>query len=429
MKVLMNAYACEPGRGSEGGVGWNWAVASARRHEVWVLTRANNRSPIEAGLAKLDPEIRERLHFEYVDLPDAARFWKRGGLGIRVYYYVWQVLARQRALALRRNEGFDVVHHTTLANVWLPSLVVFPNTPFVLGPVSGGQRVPVQLYPTLGGRATALELLLLLARLLSRLNPLVRAGWRRASVIVVNNLETIETIPRGYRERVVIRSNAVVEMPLTALSPGEGNGSVSTASGTPRFVAACVGRLSPFKGVALAVEGLAYAPAWELLIIGDGSERRSLERLARQRGVSDRVTFVPSLGQEELWQTMRTCRALVLPTLKEGASFVAAEAQALGVPVVALARGGPAVLGLFPETSFHFVEVGRREQTVRRIAAALEAIAHAPRPGATRAFGVEGIVRDADVLYELARAPRREWPKVLMATETDVMLPAEAGGR
>lgn len=137
MRVLMNAYACEPGRGSEGGVGWNWAVAAAGRHDVFVLTRANNRSAIEAGLATLGSEIRERLHFEYVDLPDAARFWKRGGLGIRVYYYVWQVLARRRAFALRRTIPFDVVHHTTLANLWLPSLVALPDTPFVLVPSRG----------------------------------------------------------------------------------------------------------------------------------------------------------------------------------------------------------------------------------------------------------------------------------------------------
>ena len=42
MKVLMSAYACEPGKGSEPAVGWNWALQAARRHEVWVLTRGNN---------------------------------------------------------------------------------------------------------------------------------------------------------------------------------------------------------------------------------------------------------------------------------------------------------------------------------------------------------------------------------------------------
>ena len=39
MKVLISAYSCEPGRGSERGVGWNVAREVARRHEVWVLTR------------------------------------------------------------------------------------------------------------------------------------------------------------------------------------------------------------------------------------------------------------------------------------------------------------------------------------------------------------------------------------------------------
>ena len=50
MKILVSAYACEPGKGSEPGAGWLWARAAARRHEVWVLTRANNREAIEAAL-------------------------------------------------------------------------------------------------------------------------------------------------------------------------------------------------------------------------------------------------------------------------------------------------------------------------------------------------------------------------------------------
>ncbi|HLE82176.1 MAG TPA: glycosyltransferase family 1 protein, partial [Dehalococcoidia bacterium] len=44
-KVLISAYACEPGKGSEPNVGWNVAREMARQHDVWVLTRANNRRP------------------------------------------------------------------------------------------------------------------------------------------------------------------------------------------------------------------------------------------------------------------------------------------------------------------------------------------------------------------------------------------------
>ena len=50
MRVLLSAYACEPNKGSEAGVGWHWALEIARLgHEVWALTRANNRAPIEAA--------------------------------------------------------------------------------------------------------------------------------------------------------------------------------------------------------------------------------------------------------------------------------------------------------------------------------------------------------------------------------------------
>ena len=34
MKVLISAYACEPAKGSEPVVGWTWALAAAREHDV-----------------------------------------------------------------------------------------------------------------------------------------------------------------------------------------------------------------------------------------------------------------------------------------------------------------------------------------------------------------------------------------------------------
>ena len=66
LKVLMSAYACEPGRGSEPGVGWVVASEMARYHDVWVITRPNHRPFIEAELAR-NPQ--PDLHFVYWDLP------------------------------------------------------------------------------------------------------------------------------------------------------------------------------------------------------------------------------------------------------------------------------------------------------------------------------------------------------------------------
>ncbi len=39
-KILLSAYACEPNKGSEAGIGWNWVLEIAKRgHNVTVITR------------------------------------------------------------------------------------------------------------------------------------------------------------------------------------------------------------------------------------------------------------------------------------------------------------------------------------------------------------------------------------------------------
>ena len=39
-KILLVAFSCQPGKGSEPGVGWNWALQAAKTQDVWVLTEA-----------------------------------------------------------------------------------------------------------------------------------------------------------------------------------------------------------------------------------------------------------------------------------------------------------------------------------------------------------------------------------------------------
>ena len=48
--ILLSAYGCEPHKGSEGGVGWNWALQLAKGSEVHVVTREARRPAVEAFL-------------------------------------------------------------------------------------------------------------------------------------------------------------------------------------------------------------------------------------------------------------------------------------------------------------------------------------------------------------------------------------------
>ena len=52
MKVFIIAYACDPNRQSEPGLGWNISREIARRHEVTLVTREKNRVIIGKYLAE-----------------------------------------------------------------------------------------------------------------------------------------------------------------------------------------------------------------------------------------------------------------------------------------------------------------------------------------------------------------------------------------
>src|SRR6202140_3763630 len=179
MRVLISAYACEPGRGSEPGVGWNWAQQMGRYHEVWVITRTNNQKPIEKALAmKPLPNV----HLVYFDLPRWARFWKKRQRGMHLYYYLWQIGAYFVVRKLHRRVGFNLVHHVTFVNYWMPNFMALLPVPFVWGPVGGGESAPRSFWRSFSLRGKAYELFRALVRFLAEFDPFVRLAARRAAV-------------------------------------------------------------------------------------------------------------------------------------------------------------------------------------------------------------------------------------------------------
>ena len=382
-KVLISAYACEPSRGSEPGAGWLWALAASQTSEVWVLTRANNRAAIEADAASSSPSLR----FVYVDLPPWVTRWKRPGRSIRLYYIAWQLAAMRAAKRLHAAESFDVVHHVTFANLWLPSLTSAVDAPFVLGPVGGGQRVARAHYGELGALGIAKETALLGAQRIAGLSPLVRTSWRRASVILLNNNDTLHVLPSRYQSKAFLRPHQCV----AGMEP-----SPPTPAGVPP-TALYAGRLHRFKAVHLAIRALPLVREWRLVVVGNGPERERLRSLARSLGVSDRVEFRAAVPQPDALRLIAQADAFVLPSLKEGGGFAAAEAAALGVPVVAFDRGGPAALAEFyPDAR---IELVSPESSYVGIAAALERLGKRTSAGPPLDVDVASVADDLEWIY------------------------------
>lgn len=96
-----------------------------------------------------------------------------------------------------------------------------------------------------------------------------------------------------------------------------------------------VGHLIERKGHHLVIKALESLDNVDLLIAGDGPERRALERLTDQLGLGDRVKFLGVLPHENLFEYYCAADALVLASSREGWPNVLLEAMACGTPVVA----------------------------------------------------------------------------------------------
>lgn len=330
MKVLLSAYACEPDKGSEPGTGWAWARAAASENDVWLLTRANNRTKIEAAMQQ-EPTL--RLRPIYIDLPAWAHWWKRGPGGVHIYYFIWQKIARRRAKILHREERFDVAHHITFATDWLPAGVVgIRGLPAVWGPVGGTAPFPWALRRYLGMRGLAQELARVIIGGIGR-RVFGDQMARSAAVVVAQNSEVAR---RFKRQNPIVEPNVAIRFDRSTRPP-------SLRSETDLVF---VGRLVPWKGVAIAIDALT-APGMEgrkLTVIGAGPDRSRLRRRAENLGLANRVLFAGQLSRSEVSSFLEHSNALAFPSMHDSAGWAVAEAVAASRPVVTLALCGPQVI-------------------------------------------------------------------------------------
>jgi glycosyltransferase involved in cell wall biosynthesis len=111
----------------------------------------------------------------------------------------------------------------------------------------------------------------------------------------------------------------------------------------PVFVTA--GRLSPDKGFHHALQALALADgdasSARIVVVGDGEERQRLERLARELGLDQRVTFAGAQPHEMVALYLAAADGFLFPTERDEASgLVLLQAMACALPVAASKIGG-----------------------------------------------------------------------------------------
>jgi glycosyltransferase involved in cell wall biosynthesis len=366
LRVLLSAFACEPGKGSEPEVGLRSVLAAAERHTVWVLTDS-------AGVPSLQRfldghPLGSRIRLEPIPLGVDAQ-----GLGLmnfHWYYDRWQRRAMRRALELDRSIGFDVVHHVTMSTVWTRVGVAAVPKPLVWGPVGGGVEPPLQLLPELGlGGLRDDTIRVASRRLLAKLPPM-RNTARIAAVVLAQNRQVV---PRLRTSALVLVQPNATAVDVRGVRPEGGR--------THDVV--LVGRLVAWKGGHLAIRAMRHVtdPQAVLRLYGEGPDKARLERAARRWRVSDRVRFEQWIPRDALLPRVARAGVLVHPSFHDDASLCVAEALSLGTPVVCLDHGGPAeVVRRWSSSPARLVAPTGVDATARQLAMAIDGFLADPPP-------------------------------------------------
>lgn len=155
-----------------------------------------------------------------------------------------------------------------------------------------------------------------------------QAAARRVDLFLANSETTRARIAKYYgRDAIVLYPPVQVENEAGGARPR----AVEISAETRGFL--FVGRLSPYKGAALAIETFKKLEL-PLLVVGAGRAERRLRRLAGRT-----VKFRGFVPDGELPALYAQARAVIFPS-DDDFGLVPVEAMAAGTPVLALRRGG-----------------------------------------------------------------------------------------
>ena len=366
--VLVSAYAVNPYNGSEDGMGWNFICQIARFNKVIAVTRENTKPHIDRYILQNGSPVYSNIEFVYYDLPYWMRFWKKGGRGALLYYYLWQLLMPY--FIKKKNLEFDIVHNLNFHNDWTPSRLWTLQKPFVWGPIGHHPRIPKDYIIHVYGRQQYIMEYLKwqVKKFFWNLDPFLRQTVNHADAVLTMNSSVSGVL--NIKEQQQVRMTSV----------SSESHALPTDKSEHEFIVLSAGRFVPLKGFDITIKSFArfYNQLHEhdktktkLVLVGDGPFKPYLRKLANELMLGEAVQFIEWLDRNELKSLYQKAHLFLFPS-HEGAGMVVAEALSYGMPVLCFENYGPGEF--IDDTCGIKVRYGRYDDSITQFAAAIKKI-------------------------------------------------------
>jgi glycosyltransferase involved in cell wall biosynthesis len=337
--VLVVAENASMRQGGESSLAVHWFLELLKEGvDVHLLVHARSRPELDQTLSKFASRIHyvpdvllQRISWNLGKaLPAHVKSFTSGWL----VHLVTQFMQRRVARRLIEQLKIDIVHEPTPVTPRLPSMMYGLGVPVVIGPMNGNMTYP----PGFRSQSLLERAFVPVARSFADLANYLIPGKRQAEVLLVANERTRLALPSGCTGKVRILCENGVE-PDVWRRPDD-----LPARPVGGLRLAFLGRLLGWKAdmlVDVFAEVKKETPSAELWIIGDGPERRRLQRQAEALSLSGAVTFHGWAAPEQCARLLSQCDVFLYPSVFDCGGAAVLEAMALGLTVVALNWGGP----------------------------------------------------------------------------------------
>ena len=331
IKILINAYACSPGMGSEPGMAWNWVSNLARFCELYIITEGEFRDKIEEVVPTL--EQGGNMHFYYNPVSEEIRkmCWNQGDWRFYKYYREWQWKTYLLAKDICQKEHIDILHQLNMIGFrepgYLWQLSKENGVPFVWGPVDAKDKFPVAY---LDGAGLKTKLFMRLKNFLTgiqlRYSKRVLLAAHQSSVI----FSASSNSQRSFKKYMNIDSPLLNETGCYVQDHA-----IVDKTDKETFDVLWAGTMDFRKQLALALQTVAKSENNKLrLHIMGGGDAESYQSLAKSYGIADKCIWHGAVSHDEVQDIMQKSDVFLFTSLAEGTPHVVLEAISNNLPVV-----------------------------------------------------------------------------------------------
>lgn len=335
ISILINAYACSPGMGSEPGMAWNWCVNIAKYCELHIITEGEFRERIEAVLPTLTQG--KNMHFYYNPVSDEVRkmCWNQGDWRFYRYYKQWQWKTYLMAKDICGKRHIDVLHQLNMIGFREPGyLWKIKDIPLVWGPIGGLKQFPLTYAHGGGFKMRLFNLIKNSLNVLQlKYDSRVSSALKRADVL-------ISSIPDSYRAIKKFYGLESVIIPETGCFENYEKTGCKRDFNSKYLKIIWVGKFDFRKRLDIALETIASVCNSFVVfqIYGTGNERQVKEAkdFCQRLGIEDwvQIEWMGNCLNDKIQEAMSEAHLFFFTSVSEDTSTVVMESISNHLPVL-----------------------------------------------------------------------------------------------